>query len=128
VNDGAGSLSIRIEEPVDGSFVVAVAGELDLASAASLSQEVAGLPVRRGHVVVIDASGLSFVDSSGLNAIVVAARNVGTRDASLVVAGARAHIARLFDVVRLEDSVRLAPSVDAALADADAGIAEEGGR
>lgn len=128
MNEAPKALSIHIDEPVEGSFVVALAGELDLASATEVSQGLAGLPLRAGGTVVIDVSGLSFVDSSGLNAFVAGSRNVASREASLIVAAASDHLGRLFDVVRLGDSVELASSVEEALAKADETISDDVGR
>jgi anti-anti-sigma factor len=116
VDEAPKALSIDVDEPVEGSFVVTLTGELDLASATELSQRLAAVPVASGGRVVVDVSGLGFIDSTGLNCLVTGARNVSARDGSLIVAAAPSHVARIFDVVRLGESVQLASSVDEALA------------
>ena len=112
-------------EPDEGLFVVALVGELDMASAAELSLRLAGLGKNERFRVVVDVSGLAFIDSSGLNALVTSARAVEANDGWMIVAGASQHIARVFDVVRLADSVQVEASVKEALRRAETNVATE---
>jgi anti-anti-sigma factor len=109
------ALSITVTEPSEGLFVVALVGDLDIASADELLPILAGLPINARSRVVVDVSGLAFIDSSGLNALVIGARAVEADDGWIVVAGASEHIARVFDVVRLAESVEVEASVLEAL-------------
>jgi anti-anti-sigma factor len=105
------ALSISVTDAADGSVVVALAGELDLASAPSLVAELEALRGRAGRLV-IDAARLSFIDSSGLNALVATAR---ATDRPIVLAGASEHVSRVVEMVRLEEILQVAPSVEEAL-------------
>src|SRR5215217_6776793 len=69
-------LSVEISHTGRG-VVLALEGELDLAGAATLERELDGLD--EGPVVV-DLRELAFIDSSGLRALVLAARRL--QDAS----------------------------------------------
>lgn len=111
-------------EPSEGLFVVALSGELDMASAGELSLRLAGLRSARTRIVV-DVSALAFIDSSGLNALVTSARAVDADDGWIVVAGPSQHIARVFDVVRLAESVEIEGSVKEALRRAETTAAEQ---
>jgi anti-sigma B factor antagonist len=51
--------------------------------------------------VVLDLSELTFIDSSGLHAIVTLAERVGGR--GFVLRNPRGTVARVFSIVRLED-------------------------
>ena len=113
------ALSISVTEPGEGLFVVALSGELDMASAADLSVRLAGLRSSARTRIVVDVSALAFIDSSGLNALVTSARAVDADEGWIVVAGASEHIARVFDVVRLAESVEIEPSVKEALTRAE---------
>jgi len=119
------ALSISVTEPKEGLFVVALVGELDMASAAELSLRLAGLGTNERFRVVVDVSGVSFIDSSGLNALVTSARAVEANDGWMIVAGGSQHIARVFDVVRLADSVEVEASVKEALRRAETSAATE---
>lgn len=48
-----------------------VVGELDMATAQQLEQQVRTLLNRPLHKLIIDLSGLSFIDSSGLRLLIV---------------------------------------------------------
>ncbi len=59
--------------------IIAVFGELDLASKPRLAQEVDSVLMTRPMIVAIDLRGLSFVDSSGIHALVRAAHRCQRR-------------------------------------------------
>jgi anti-sigma B factor antagonist len=80
--------------------VVALAGDLDLAGAATLERELAGL---EDSTVVVDLRGLGFMDSSGLRALAVAAlRAQGAGRRFALIPGA-AQVMRVFDVTRMRE-------------------------
>jgi anti-sigma B factor antagonist len=82
------------------TVVIALAGELDLAGAATLEQELAGVDAR---AVVVDLRGLGFMDSSGLRALAVAAlRAQGAGRRFALVPGA-AQVMRVFDITRMRE-------------------------
>ena len=56
----------------DGTTVVTVAGEIDMATASELRQ---GLVGTQGHVIV-DLRAVSFLDSSGIAALVTARKQL----------------------------------------------------
>jgi anti-anti-sigma factor len=80
--------------------VIALSGELDLAGAAALEQELALIGA---DAFVVDLRGLEFMDSSGLRALVTAwqrAQEVGRRFA--LIPGA-AQVMRVFDITRMRE-------------------------
>ena len=98
--------------------VLAVTGELELATAPRLRQAVVSL-VGEGRVdIVVDLSGVDFLDSVGLGVIVSALKRVRGRDGQLVVAGAVPRVRALFELTRLDEIIDLFDTVDAALATA----------
>jgi anti-sigma B factor antagonist len=71
---GPAPFSVAVSE-ADGKLVVAVRGELDLATAPQL--EAALLPsLREGGSAVLDLRGLDFMDSTGVR-VIVAAHHAG---------------------------------------------------
>ncbi|HEX5332944.1 MAG TPA: STAS domain-containing protein [Cellulomonas sp.] len=68
--------------PDDGSrevSVVRVVGELDLASASWVRDRIARAARNPAREVVVDLSGVSFVDCAGLGALLSAQAQLGTR-------------------------------------------------
>jgi len=99
--------------------VLSVTGELELATAPRLRQAVVGL-VGEGHVdIVLDLSGVDFVDSIGLGVIVSVLKRVRGRDGRLVVAGPVPRVRALFELTRLDEIVAVHDTVDQAVGATD---------
>jgi anti-sigma B factor antagonist len=100
----------------DGVWMVRVAGDLDDGNATELDAALhQGL--RSGcRLTVVDASGMTFADSSVLDAL-LRTRNEHVRTgAELVIAGPLgAAVRRLFDVTGTTEAFRLADSVQSAM-------------
>jgi anti-sigma B factor antagonist len=81
--EGSPLVVAATEADADGRvLVLSVKGELDLAVAEELSGELerAGLDGFDGAGVVLDLSGVSFMDSSGLHAVIVATEAMGAAE------------------------------------------------
>lgn len=107
-------LSISVAEDGDGVRVVALAGELDFLSASDLGARLSGMRGEKDNPVVIDVSGLTFIDSTGLNVLVAGAQAIQATS-SVVVAGASKHVSRVFEIVRLDETVRVESTVEDAM-------------
>ena len=101
--------------------VVTVGGEVDLYTSPALRDALAVAFAKKQATVVVDLSGVTYMDSSGIATLVVAhgaARKTGGR---LVLAGLSERVREVFKLARLESVFELAPSVGAALASGDVG-------
>jgi anti-anti-sigma factor len=65
------NLQVKVREE-DGVVSVAVAGELDLATARRLESTIRGAEMARPLLLIIDLSQLRFIDSTGLRTIIAA--------------------------------------------------------
>lgn len=63
---GPGGLHISVEQPSAGLVVVSPAGELDLSNGDAFSEAIAGARAKGAPALVLDLTGLTFMDSSGL--------------------------------------------------------------
>lgn len=97
--------------------VIRLAGELDIHTTAQLREAVDGLLVddHRVHLVV-DLTGLTFIDSSGLGALVRVQRQCRTLRGSLVVVADEGPALRLMTLTGMTHVLRIVESLDAALA------------
>ena len=105
-------------ETVDiaGWTVVSVFGELDVATAPDLKERLTGL-VNEGRVkLVLDLSGVDFLDSTGLGMIVSALKRARTHGGDLRIVCTEARITRLFEITGLDKALTVMPTVDAAVA------------
>jgi anti-sigma B factor antagonist len=99
-----------------GWAILAVTGELELATAPQLRQRVVGLVGDGDTRIILDLAGVDFVDSVGLGVVVAALKRVRSRGGDVVVAGAAPRVREVFEITRLDEIVALFPDVDDALA------------
>jgi anti-anti-sigma factor len=109
-----GAFSVDVSDDGPGRAIVAVSGELDLSKAPELLDAIAALGDAGTNAVVIDLSELTFIDSSGISALIKAGRETRARGGSVVVAAPTVNVRRVFEIVRLADVLSLEPSVEAA--------------
>ena len=98
-----------------GPALVVLSGEMDIVSTGAFSESMAELERSFPDGVVIDVAGLTFVDSSGINALVQAARTVEARGGRAVLAAPAPHVHRVFEITRVGDVVSVAGDRDEAL-------------
>jgi anti-sigma B factor antagonist len=92
--------TVQVEVSDDGTGA-ALRGELDLLAYERVSAELSPLFAAAGDVVV-DVSGLSFVDSSGIRLFVRLQRALEERG-RLHLRGATPHVASVFEVAGLPE-------------------------
>lgn len=94
-----GACELRIHQLAD-CIVVHPAGEIDLSNSDALRSHLGDL-VDRGHVV-LDLSGLSFLDSTALGALITVRRRAAVRGTSLHLAGAYGTALRVLQITGLD--------------------------
>jgi anti-anti-sigma factor len=84
--------------------VVALRGELDLAGAPALESELARVIRGSGpQAIVLDLSGLDFMDSSGLRAVVVADQRAAAARVRFALVRGGEPVHRVFDITRMTE-------------------------
>ena len=91
------SLGIRIVQ-FDDEAVVALDGELDIATAPELQREIEPLWARPVKVLTVDLQGVDFMDSSGLRALNELRTAAGERDVTFALFGVQPTVRRVLDV------------------------------
>lgn len=98
------------------SVVLAVVGELDLDSAPTLTTELtAALGDHELEAIVVDCEGMSFCDSTGLNALLAARLRAEERGAEIRLAAVPAATTRMFGITGADTVFTLYPDVASAL-------------
>jgi anti-anti-sigma factor len=101
---------------LSGALVVDAEGEVDLATAPQLAAALGAVSESTTRVV-LDLSAVSFLDSSGLNALVHARRELARRQVTFRVVSPRDQVVRrVFEITQLDDELGVVESLDAALA------------
>jgi anti-sigma B factor antagonist len=106
------TIEVRSER---GHAIAAVAGEIDIFTAARLRERLFELAASSRHVV-IDLDQVSFIDSAGLSALVGAANRAAAHGGSLHVVCACPKILKLFRLTGLDRRLPPASTLDEALA------------
>jgi anti-sigma B factor antagonist len=106
-------------ERLSAAAVVHVSGELDIATVPALTDVLRGLeqPCNR---VVLDLSGLTFIDSTGLTLAVTEHQRAAKDGVELVLAGATDNVLKVLRLTGLDVTMPMAPDLASALADGHA--------
>jgi anti-sigma B factor antagonist len=105
-----------VERLGEGVSVLAVVGELDLATASHFRRAVSGLLGSGERRFVVDLHDADFLDSSGLGALVWAQLRARAAGGELIAAGAEDDVAHAIASSGLAHLIALAPSRAQALA------------
>jgi anti-sigma B factor antagonist len=100
----------------DGHTVVELRGELDVSTVADLRDWLfAVLGEDRTSSIILDLSGLSFMDSTGLGVLVATERRAHQLGGALSLAGPQKIVARALHTTSLDKHFPIFPTVDEAL-------------
>lgn len=91
----------------EGGVQLTLKGELDLSTIEKVEQELSRVEAEGHELIVLDLSGLTFLDSTGLRTIVTAdqrARRTGRR---VVVGRGSDTVHRVFTITRLDERLEM---------------------
>ncbi len=94
---------VRSED--DGAVVVRVSGEVDLATAPILDEQLHDLEESEATRLIVDLGGVGFMDSTGLHSIIRAVRHADTNGHSLAFRPASPQVQRLFELTGVLESL-----------------------
>ena len=97
--------------------IVRLAGELDLATAPELADVLHGLEAECQRII-LDVTGLEFIDSTGLRLAVVEHDRAAMDGFEFVIAGAAGSVLKVLRLTGLDVTLPLAPDVASVLGDA----------
>src|SRR5437763_864250 len=96
---------------VPGATVLSVHGEIDVATAPDLIEAALRLFGDGEDRLVVDLSGVPFLDSSGISAIVAILRSASARNGRLALACPTRAVTRVFELIGLSRLVRIEASI-----------------
>ena len=102
---------------VPGGAVVRVAGEVDIHTAPGLSDALSRLVEDGAYHLVLDLTGVQFLDSTGLGVLVAGLKKVRAHDGSLELVCPGQRLLKLFRITGLINVFVIHDTVEAALAD-----------
>lgn len=90
-------------------LVCVLSGDLDVYAAASLEERLGGEIRDDDREVVIDLSGVRYVDSSGLGTLVALWKRLGREDKKMLLARPTGEVRKLLELVRLTRVFEILP-------------------
>jgi anti-anti-sigma factor len=109
-NGPASAMSLRMDVDRRGARTrVGLAGELDVASAKALHQQLEELQAEHPELLVLDLRRLDFMDSSGLREIVTAVRRARADGSKVALVKAHGPIESVLELTRVGE---MAETVD----------------
>jgi len=91
----------------DSAVHVHLRGELDLSSTERIERELERVEAERPELIVLDLSGLTFLDSTGLRLIVTADQRARQSDRRLAVIKGPASVQRVFSITKLDERLTM---------------------
>ena len=96
--------------------VLPLEGEIDLDVSPRIAASLQEMIRQKPKKLVVDMTKVSYIDSSGLAALIEAMQNVDKYGGKFALAGLQEKVRPIFDIARLDQVFRIYPDVDAALA------------
>ncbi len=110
------TMNIALEPASDGHTLVAITGRLDLGTAGTFRSAIEHLLHDGTTNVIVDLARVTFIDSSGLGALIGAYRHTLDAGGSLRIVAPTPDVQDLLTLMRLDRVLPAYPTVDAARA------------
>ena len=106
----------RLEVRTEGAAtVIAVGGELDLASSPALKEQLERISGPETELLVIDLRELEFMDSTGLSIIVGAHNRLAEQGCHVSIVRGTQQVQRLLDLTGVAERMRIVDTPEEAL-------------
>jgi anti-anti-sigma factor len=110
LDSDAPAFDVRLVETDDGAVIVA-SGEIDLTACDALRRCIEGCCATHQRVVM-DLAGVTFIDSTGLNALIWAHRLLGHRPGAVVLRNPGPAVVRVLEIAGLADTFTIERTPD----------------
>ena len=96
------NFDIKTEQLGDGSYVISLAGEVDLYTAPEFKQQLLDVISQGGKNVVVDFTNTTFIDSTTLGVLVGGVKRLRTNDGQLSLVCSDRNITKIFEITGLD--------------------------
>jgi anti-sigma B factor antagonist len=104
-----------VESAHDDYSLVAVTGEVDVATAPLLRDRLNAVIAAAPPLVVVDLLAVSFIDSTALGVLIGAQKRCGESDRGFRLVVSEARILKIFEITGLTDLFAVFPTTEEAL-------------
>src|SRR5437667_11908057 len=96
--------------------VLPLEGDIDLHVSPAVTEDLNAMIKKKPERIVIDLSRVTYIDSAGVAALILAMQEVEAYGGKFFLSGLQETIRLIFETSRLDRTFRIFPDVDAALA------------
>lgn len=112
-------MKIEIEHPQEGTVVVRPEGRIDAESAPDFKKRLLQVAEKEADLLVVDLEAVSFIDSSGLSALVSGLKALRQHGGSLSLSHPQPQALKALRLTLLDRVFPIYSSVDQALSEGD---------
>jgi anti-sigma B factor antagonist len=109
------NFDIKTEQLGDSSYVISLAGEVDLYTAPEFKQQLLEVIGHGAKHVVVDFSNTTFIDSTTLGVLVGGVKRLRTNEGQLSLVCSDRNITKIFEITGLDRVFTIYPTRDEAL-------------
>jgi anti-sigma B factor antagonist len=109
------NFDVKTEELGDSSYVISLAGEVDLYTAPEFKQQLIEVINQGARHVVVDFSDTTFIDSTTLGVLVGGVKRLRTNDGQLSLVCSDRNITKIFEITGLDRVFTIYPTRNEAL-------------
>ncbi|HEU5066331.1 MAG TPA: STAS domain-containing protein [Gaiellaceae bacterium] len=113
---GPVNFDVKTEKVDESTYVIALAGEVDLYTAPEFKQQLLNVIGEGGKDVVVDFSDTTFIDSTTLGVLVGGVKRLRAQDGRLSLVCSDRNIRKIFEITGLDRVFTIYPTRDEALA------------
>ncbi|MBD0330431.1 MAG: STAS domain-containing protein [Thermoleophilia bacterium] len=115
------SFDVRTEKLDGDSYVISLAGEVDLYTAPEFKQQLLDTIADGAKYVVVDFSATTFIDSTTLGVLVGGVKRIRTNDGELALVCGDRNITKIFEITGLDRVFTIYPTREEAVEQRSAG-------
>ena len=109
------NFDIKTEQLGDSTYVISLAGEVDLYTAPEFKQQLLDTIAQGAKHVVVDFSDTTFIDSTTLGVLVGGVKRLRTNDGQLSLVCSDRNITKIFEITGLDRVFTIYPTRDEAV-------------
>ena len=110
------NFDIKTEQVSDNTYVISLAGEVDLYTAPEFKQQLLEVIAQGGKDVIVDFADTTFIDSTTLGVLVSGVKRLRSNDGQLSLVCSDRNITKIFEITGLDRVFTIHPTRDEALA------------
>jgi anti-sigma B factor antagonist len=114
------NFDIKTEQLSDDSYVISLAGEVDLYTAPEFKQQLLEVIGQGGKQVIVDFSNTTFIDSTTLGVLVGGVKRLRTNEGQLALVCSDRNITKIFEITGLDRVFAIYGTRDEAVAKLEA--------